>query len=270
MVFDLNQQVACTMQALQWPKKWEKRRSLRAHGGSRKKEQIVNWLESDRHKLLTSILRQLNLNDSLDLDSLWTDEFQTQTGPMQSFAIGNCLAHRIKIGDEAWRFLATHANEIVREWSAIIVGLTDSIAFARKLAWMKPFADDEHEGLREIAWLALRPDVVRNPLSAVRCLVPWTGSRNERLRRFAVEITRPCGVECAPVHVFQDQPELGLPILDPLSSDDSVYVQISVGNWLKDASKSKPEWVQATTERWLSESASTNTQAIVKHAMSTI
>lgn len=235
-----------------------------------KTDQIADWLTFDRQVLLAAIVRQLNLEDHLDHGSLWTDDLKTQSGIKHSFAIGSWLSDRIKIGDDVWRFLATHSNNIVREWAAIIVGLTDSIPFARKLAWMKTFADDEHPGLREIAWLALRADVIRDPLSAIRCLAPWTGSRNERLRRLAVEVTRPSGVGCSPIPILQDQPELGLPILEPLFADDSEYVQIAVGNWIVDASKSKPDWVQAITERWLSESASDNTQAILKQVLGAI
>ena len=228
---------------------------------------MADWLNTDRQKLLAAILKELNLHDDLAIGSLWTDELRTQSGPKQSFTITNWLSSRIKISDEAWRFLATHSNNTVREWAAILVGLTDNITLPRKLAWLKPFADDEHPGVREIAWMALRDDVVRDPISAIRCLVPWTGSRNERLRSFAVEVTRPFGVGCSPIQELQDQPELGLPILEPLSSDDSVYVQRAIGNWLADASKSKPEWVQVLTERWLSKSASPNTQIIVEQAM---
>lgn len=232
-----------------------------------KTDRMADWLTTDRQKLLAAILEKLKLQDDLDLGSVWIDELKAKSGLKQSFAIGFWLSSRIKIGDEAWRFLASHSNHIVREWAAILVGLADSFTFARKLAWMKPFADDEHPGLRETAWMALRADVVREPTLAIRCLVPWTGSRNDRLRRFAVEVTRPCGAEGPPVQVLQDQPELGRPILDPLSVDDSEYVQSSVVNWLIDASKSNPEWVQAITERWLSESASPNTQSIVKRAL---
>jgi len=233
-------------------------------------DDFADWLALDRQTLFATIVGQLKLNDDTETCSLCTDELLLQSGIKPSLVIGNWLSHRIKIGDEAWRFLASHSNDIVREWAAIVVGLTDNITFARKLAWIKPFADGEHSGLREMAWLALRTDVIRDPILAIRCLVPWTGSRNERLRRFAAEVTRPCGVWSSHIQQLTDQPELGLPILEPLMADDSVYVQDSIGNWLNDASKSRPEWVKATTDLWLSRSGSSNTQSIVKRAMRTV
>lgn len=231
---------------------------------------LTEWLASDRQLLLESILKQIDLDLGTEAQSLWTSELLSQSALKQSFAIGKWLSSQIKVGDEAWRSLSTHPSDIVREWSAIIVGLADDISFARKLAWIKPFADDEHSGLREIAWLALRAEVIRDPVHAIKCLVPWTGSRNERLRRYASEITRPCGVWTSHVRQLKEQPELGLPILEPLLADDSRYVKNSVGNWLNDASKSQPGWVQATTALWLAKSTSVHTKYIVKRALRTI
>jgi len=230
---------------------------------------LTEWLASDRQRLHGIICNQIGLNSD-DAGFVWTQELLDQSALKQSFAIGRWFAEQIKIGDDAWRFLSTHESDIVREWAAIVIGIAEDISFARKLAWMKTFADDENSGLREIAWLALRADVIRDPISAFKCLVPWTGSRNERLRRYASEITRPCGVWCAHIPQLKDQPELGMPILEPLLADDSKYVKNSVGNWLNDASKSNPEWVRATTHRWTATSTSPHTQYIVKRALRTI
>ena len=228
---------------------------------------LTEWLATDRQKLLTIICKQVGLSSNDESNPLWTPELLTQSALKQSFAIGRWLSGRIKIGDDAWRLLSTHESDIVREWASIIIGLADNISLARKLAWIKPFADDEHSGLREIAWLALRSEVLRDPVSAIKCLAPWTGSRHERLRRYASEITRPRGVWCSHIPLLKDKPELALSILEPLRADDSKYVKNSVGNWLNDASKSQPEWVRATAKCWLAESSSPHTQYIVKRAL---
>ena len=238
--------------------------------GSVASKNLPEWLATDRRRLFAVLCKQVGLDVNADPRFTWTPELLAQSALKQSFAIGRWLSERIQIGDDAWRLLSTHESDIVRAWTAILVGSKEDMTFARKLAWIKLFANDEHSGLREIAWLALRADVIRDPVSAIKCLVPWTGSRSERLRRYASEVTRPCGVWCSHIGLLKDQPELGLAILEPLLADDSRYVSNSVGNWLNDASKSRPEWVRATATRWLEKSASPHTKYIVKRALRTV
>ena len=228
---------------------------------------LVEWLATSRERLLEVICTQFGLVNLHHSAEIWTDKLLGESALKQSFAIGQWWLEHCKVGDAVWCQLSTHESDIVREWAAIVVGRSSDLSFARKLAWIKPFADDEHSGLREIAWLALRPDVSRDPVGAVRCLVPWTGSRHERLRRFASEITRPCGVWTSHIAALKDQPELGLPILQPLMSDTSKYVKDSVGNWLNDASKSKPDWVRALIDTWLAKSDTPDTAYIAKRAL---
>ena len=225
---------------------------------------LTEWPAADRQKILSLVCVELGFGPGNDPSGIWSTELSQLSGLKQSFAIAQWLSQRIKLGDDSWRLLSSHESDIVREWAAIIVGLSDEITFARKLAWVKPFADDTHSGIREIAWLALRAQVTSDPIAAINALVPWTGSRNERLRRYACEITRPRGVWSSPISMLAENPEVGLPILEPLRSDDSNYVKNSVGNWLNDASKSQPEWVRATAKRWREESPSIHTQYIVQ------
>ena len=69
------------------------------------------------------------------------------------------------------------------------------------------------------------------------------------------------------IAALKDQPELGLPILQPLMSDPSKYVKDSVGNWLNDASKSKPDWVRALIDKWLAKSDTSDTAYIAKRGL---
>jgi 3-methyladenine DNA glycosylase AlkC len=231
---------------------------------------LVEWLAADRWYLLKSIVDELELSHELLDDSFWTPELNKQGALKKSFAIAKHLYPHCPVSSDAWRSMLSHKSDIVREWAALIIGLSDDLSFARKLAWMKTLADDEHSGTREIAWLALRHHVAENPQSSIRSLTPWSGSRNERLRRFASEITRPRGVWTSHIQLLKESPELGIPILEPLLADDSKYVQNSVGNWLNDASKSNPQWVQQTTQRWLACSDSPHTRYIVKRALRTL
>jgi 3-methyladenine DNA glycosylase AlkC len=105
---------------------------------------------------------------------------------------------------------------------------------------------------------------------AIESLVGWAEHVDANLRRCASEVTRPCGVWCAHLTRVKAEPQLALPILEPLKSDGSKYVRDSVGNWHNDASKSQPAWVRRVTSRWRKESKTPETAYIVKKALRTI
>ena len=55
-----------------------------------------------------------------------------------------------------------------------------------------------------------------------------------------------------------------------MRSDPSRYVQNAVANWLNDASKSRPDWVQVITARWTEESPTRETAYIVNRGLRTL
>jgi 3-methyladenine DNA glycosylase AlkC len=230
---------------------------------------LVEWLVIDRVHLLGRLADALPLQ--LDAaDRKWIRTLAPLSALKQSREIGRWLSERVVVGDEFYRSMVGHTSDVVREWSACLVGAAPGLSFAKRLAWIKPLADDDNAGTREIAWLALRPYVVDDPADAIRRLVPWTGSRNDRLRRFASEITRPCGVWCSHIPLLKAEPEIGIPLLEPLRADSSRYVGNSVANWLNDASKSQPHWVRRLTSTWLNQSPAPETERIVRRALRTI
>jgi 3-methyladenine DNA glycosylase AlkC len=228
---------------------------------------LVEWLSVDRKQLAKVVVHELGLASSVQQALA---KLPVAAALKQSFAIGNVLAESVELGDLAFQGLAKHRSDVVREWAAVLIGVVDHVPLKKRLAWMKPLADDEHSGVREVAWISLRNRVIGELDSAIDCLVPWTGSRRERLRRYASEITRPCGVWAAHIPRLKQTPEMGLPILEPLRADESKYVRDSVANWLNDASKTRGPWVQEIAARWAKESACRETELILKRALRTL
>lgn len=162
--------------------------------------------------------------------------------------------------------LASHPSDTVRGWVSFAEGQAPGVDFDARLAALRPFADDPHFGVREWAWMALRPHIAADLPHAIAALTAWTREPSERLRRFASEATRPRGVWCAHLRPLRENPAPGLPILEPLKADPARYVQDSVGNWLNDAAKDRPDWVAALCDDWAARSPGPETGYILKRA----
>ena len=195
------------------------------------------------------------------------------TAMQQTRLIGTALASVVEVSSaprSPYQRLLRHQSDVVRNWVAFIVGGQASLQLPAQLTAIEPLATDPHFGVRETAWLALRPAIERELDDAIDLLSAWPAHQHEGIRRFASEITRPCGVWCSHLVRLKAEPALAIPILTPLRSDASKYVRDSVGNWLNDASKSQPAWVKQLCRRWQRESRTPETAYIVSKALRTI
>ena len=174
------------------------------------------------------------------------------------------------VGPQAIAELQSHPSDTVRGWACFMVGALPGVAVQERLDMIRPLADDAHFGVREWAWLAVRPKLAAELETSVKCLRPWTRHASERGRRFASESLRPRGVWCTHIAALKADPAIALPLLEPLRADPSVYVQDSVANWLNDASKDQPQWVRQVCARWSAGSPSDATARICKRALRSI
>ncbi|PQA95590.1 DNA alkylation repair protein [Chryseobacterium shigense] len=233
---------------------------------------LTEWLAVDQRRLLENLLQQNHRTEYLKPIVENVDQLKKQTVNTINETIGiGLLSLASKNSDDEFLLkLSAHPADLVRCWASYTIGRNNNLKIKEKLDRIKPFASDSHFGVREICWMAVRPDISKNLDESLSVLSDWTLHDNENMRRFASESTRPRGVWCEHIDALKQNPGLGLKILEPLRSDSSRYVQDSVGNWLNDASKSQPEFVIETCEEWLRESPGKETQYIVKKAMRTL
>jgi 3-methyladenine DNA glycosylase AlkC len=203
--------------------------------GEAESKSLVEALAVDFKQLMEAVFPKIAAVVKLDgLLSLGITKRMEAVGAMLHEAFGK----------EAFDRAVSHTSDTVRGWAVYALAADKSLSISRKISTAEPSADDRHFGVREWAQLALRPDIAKNLNESISLLIPWTTHPSENIRRFAIEATRPRGVWTHHIPALKDKPELAEPLLAPVVADLSRYVQNSVGNWLNDAAKSRPDWVE--------------------------
>ncbi len=160
---------------------------------------LSEWLVVDQGRLAERVLAEHGWENLVPRVHAELAALKTNTAPKRLEAVGRALGAEFGEGrkfEVAHKALRGHRSDIVRSWSAYMVGL--------------------------------------NP------------------------------------GALKDDPSPGLAVLEPLRSDPSLYVRNSVGNWLNDASKSRPDWVEALCARWRKESPTNETTYIIRRALRTL
>jgi 3-methyladenine DNA glycosylase AlkC len=228
----------------------------RLNKGREETKSMSECLAMNQSTLIRAILPSI-MNPSLGNDLRHADGIVARMR-----LIGECLQDR----PDELAMAATSPVDTARGWASFTVGALPDLVLQERLEMIRPFATDPHFAVREWAWLSVRPHIHAELELALELLVEWTKESDANIRRFASESTRPRGVWSTHIMELRENPAKGLVILDPLKADPCRYVQESVGNWLNDVAKDRPYFVRETLDRWLTESDSDATHAIVKKA----
>lgn len=233
---------------------------------------LVEFIGVNRNILIENLLKQNNRKKYIKpiLDKI--NKLQKQTVMTINEAIGMGLYENITINndEELLLIISAHKSDIVRCFATFVIGRNTELNINEMLLKIRPFAADKHFNVRECAWADVRKSIIENLEESIKILSAWAKDKDENIRRFASEATRPRGVWCKHIEKLKENPWLGLSILEPLKSDESKYVRDSVGNWLNDASKTQPDFVKEICERFEKESNTEETKYIIKKALRTI
>lgn len=232
---------------------------------SLEKIQLLNQGKVEARNLMEALSVDFTVLLFHVLPEFKTPEIPSKLGITKKMQLLSSELYR-NYGMTVFDIFKTHTSDSIRGLACYLLG-THSLKFEQKLNMIQSLADDSNSGVREWAWIALRPDCISDPQHAVSCLEAWACHSSQNIRRYACEITRPRGVWCSHIKDFKQDPQPGLRILEHLKDDSSKYVQLSVGNWLNDAGKDNPRWVKELCSRWMTESDSLNTQKICKRAL---
>jgi 3-methyladenine DNA glycosylase AlkC len=233
---------------------------------------LVEWLAVDQKTLLKNFLKLTGREKFLTPIIKEIDALKKQTVNTINETIGAEILKHVTLhkDTEFLEIVSKHKSDVIRCWATYTIGANPKWNVKQILEKIQPFAADKHFGVREISWLAVRKVISNNLIESINILAKWTISKDENIRRFASEATRPRGVWCAHIDELKQNPSLALPILEPLKSDEAKYVQDSVGNWLNDASKSQPKFVIDICKQWDKVSKTKGTAYIIKKALRTI
>ncbi|GIJ92859.1 DNA alkylation repair protein [Capnocytophaga stomatis] len=235
---------------------------------------LTEWLAVNHAVLVTSVFPEMSVCEEVINKIALELKQQKKASAMNSVKIVGGILYKEYVNSDAYeklfQKLNSHISDSVRCYATYFLALNENISVEDKFLNLKSLISGAHFGVREVVWMALRKDISENLDFSLKFLSNWAESENENVRRFCTESTRPRGVWCSHIDQLKEKPELALPILEKLKSDSSKYVQDSVGNWLNDASKTRPDFVTQLCERWKKESPTKSTQYIIKKALRTI
>lgn len=219
---------------------------------------LVEWLAIDDVALLRAVLPgEHALHER-------AESLRSQGVMRRVVGIGRAVAERF--GPD--HGLSAHPSDMVRCWVAWSdIAAAPRSGLAARLRAARPYAADRHFGVRELAAFSARHAFLGEIRPALALLQHWTAEKDPNLRRFASESTRPRGVWAPHIPELKADPSLAGDLLEALRADPSPYVRDSLGNWLNDAGKSRPDWVRRLCARWREESPCPETGHVLRRAL---
>lgn len=234
---------------------------------------LMEFLHFNHERLVENTFNKLKLSKYITPITTQLKEYENDTVIKKVPLVSKWIFEQVNDKKERIRIInlfKKQTSDMLRCYACFGIEMENAFSLEDKFEMIFDFANDHNAGVREYAWMALRPSVIDQLHSSISILEKWTTHPSDNIRRFASEITRPRGVWCKHINTLKESPHLGLPILNPLNADSSKYVQDSVANWLNDASKTQASFVEEICKKWTKEKPTPQTLRIVKRALRSI
>ncbi len=232
---------------------------------------LMEWLAADMPALARTVANQ-SRSRLLQAALLDAADQMTELGVLERLKLaGRAIAKAAKdLENRTFLALCGHRSDLVRQWACYAVNSEESrLSRSERFAWTLRFAADTNMSVREAAWMAYRPHLQRELTPVLRLLERASKNPDANVRRFSVEVSRPRSVWGSHIHELKRDPDRALSIIENVRADENRYVQLAAGNWLNDASKTRPDWVFALSQRW-SNDGHLFSQRIVKRGLRTL
>ena len=232
---------------------------------------LMEWLAADMGKLALNVAKSLPEGVVRSALRQAARDVAGQGVTFRLKTLGGAIAADRGVGmSPTFRIFSKHRSDLVRQWACYAVNDPSlGNTLKERLQATLVFASDSNMSVREAAWMAFRPHVQANLDESLLLLAALAGADNFAVRRFAVEVTRPRSVWGEHLKPLKRDPDLAVALLRKVRSDPSKYVQLAVGNWINDASKSRPDWVLQICAEWM-QSDDPNTRKIVFRGLRTL
>jgi hypothetical protein len=123
---------------------------------------LVEWLALDQRVMVRHVLPAVGLKSAVAGALAVCEAEQKPSAMLLLKAIGRHLAGEIELKASPrspFGKLLRHPSDVVRSWACFAVTYTDGLTLTRRIEALQPLAADPHFGVRETAWMALRPAV---------------------------------------------------------------------------------------------------------------
>ena len=142
---------------------------------------LTEWLAVDHSQLVKSVFPALGIDKNIIEELVCQINQQKKPSTMNTIKLIGALLYEkyanTDLYEPLFKQISTHLSDSVRCYACYLVALHTEIPLEDKLHKLKPLVADSHFGVREIIWMALRPEMAEHLDFSIAFLSHWAEKR---------------------------------------------------------------------------------------------